>query len=99
MTTRAMGTVVAARATWAGRREWPCSAPSCTPRYRGNPKLVFRCYERGSVLITSIRPVMEWDEVYSFVEGFPYDEQVVAAFILDRLLHAATDANQRNPLR
>jgi len=42
-------------------------------------QLISRCYERGSVLITSNRPVMEWGEVFG--------DQVVATAILDRLLH------------
>jgi hypothetical protein len=41
--------------------------------------LISRCYQRGSVLITSNRPVMEWGEVFG--------DQVVATAILDRLLH------------
>jgi hypothetical protein len=50
-------------------------------------QLISRRYEKGSVLISSSRPVEEWDEVYSFGEGFAYGDQVVAAAILDRLLH------------
>lgn len=50
-------------------------------------QLISRRYEQGSVLISSNRPVEEWDEVYSFGEGFAYGDQVVAAAILDRLLH------------
>jgi DNA replication protein DnaC len=42
-------------------------------------QLISRCYQRGSVLITSNRPVMEWGEVFG--------DQVVATAILDRLLH------------
>ncbi|WP_296365714.1 IS21-like element helper ATPase IstB [Vulcanococcus sp. Clear-D1] len=42
-------------------------------------QLISRCYKRGSVLITSNRPVMEWGEVFG--------DQVVATAILDRLLH------------
>ena len=42
-------------------------------------QLISRRYERGSVLITSNRPVMEWGEVFG--------DQVVATAILDRLLH------------
>jgi DNA replication protein DnaC len=41
-------------------------------------QLISRRYEQGSVLISSNRPVEEWDEVFG--------DQVVAA-ILDRLLH------------
>ena len=50
-------------------------------------QLISRRYEQGSVLISSNRPVDEWDEVYSFGEGCAYGDQVVAAAILDRLLH------------
>ena len=35
-------------------------------------QLISRRYEQGSVLISSNRPVEEWDEVYSFGEGFAY---------------------------
>jgi DNA replication protein DnaC len=42
-------------------------------------QLISRRYEHGSVLISSNRPVEEWDEVFG--------DQVVAAAILDRLLH------------
>lgn len=42
-------------------------------------QLISRRYEQGSVLISSNRPVQEWDEVFG--------DQVVAAAILDRLLH------------
>ena len=42
-------------------------------------QLISRRYEQGSVLISSNRPVDEWDEVFG--------DQVVAAAILDRLLH------------
>ena len=42
-------------------------------------QLVSRRYERGSILITSNRPVMEWDAVFG--------DSVVATAILDRLLH------------
>ncbi len=42
-------------------------------------QLICRCCQRGRVLITSNRPVMEWGEVFG--------EQVVATAILDRLLH------------
>ena len=42
-------------------------------------QLISRRYERGSVLITSNRPVMEWGEVFG--------DKVVATAILDRLLH------------
>ena len=42
-------------------------------------QLISRRYEQGSVLISSNRPVEEWDEVFG--------DQVVAAAILDRLLH------------
>ena len=38
-----------------------------------------RRYERGSLLITSNRPVSEWGEVFG--------DAVVATAILDRLLH------------
>ena len=50
-------------------------------------QLISHRYAQGSVLISSNRPVEEWDEVYSFGEGFAYGDQVVAAAILDRLLH------------
>jgi DNA replication protein DnaC len=50
-------------------------------------QLISRRYEQGSVLISSNRPVEEWDEVYSFGEGSAYGDQVVAAAILDRLMH------------
>jgi DNA replication protein DnaC len=50
-------------------------------------QLISRCYQRGSVLITSNRLVMECEEVESFGEGFAYGDQVVATAILDRLLH------------
>jgi DNA replication protein DnaC len=43
-------------------------------------QLISRRYEQGSVLISSNRPVEEWDEVFG--------DQVVAAAILDRLLHS-----------
>ena len=42
-------------------------------------QLISRCYQRGSVLITSNRPVLEWGEVFG--------DRVVATAILDRLLH------------
>ena len=42
-------------------------------------QLVARRYERGSVLVTSNRSVTEWGEVFG--------DHVVAAAILDRLLH------------
>ncbi len=42
-------------------------------------QLISRRYEQGSVLISSNRPVDEWDEVFG--------DQVVAAAILDRLMH------------
>ena len=42
-------------------------------------QLVSRRYERGSVMITSNRPVGEW--------GIVFGDQVVATAILDRLLH------------
>jgi DNA replication protein DnaC len=42
-------------------------------------QLISRRYEQGSVLISSNHPVQEWDEVFG--------DQVVAAAILDRLLH------------
>jgi hypothetical protein len=42
-------------------------------------QLISLRYEQGSVLISSNRPVEEWDEVFG--------DQVVAAAILDRLLH------------
>ena len=42
-------------------------------------QFISRRYEQGSVLISSNRPVEEWDEVFG--------DQVVAAAILDRLLH------------
>lgn len=42
-------------------------------------QLVARRYERGSLLITSNRPVSEWGEVFG--------DAVVATAILDRLLH------------
>lgn len=42
-------------------------------------QLISRRHERGSVLITSNRPVMEWGDVFG--------DQVVATAILDRLLH------------
>ena len=42
-------------------------------------QLISRCYQRGSVLITSNRPVMERGEVFG--------DQVVATAFLDRLLH------------
>jgi hypothetical protein len=42
-------------------------------------QLISRRYEQGSVLISSNRSVEEWDEVFG--------DQVVAAAILDRLLH------------
>jgi DNA replication protein DnaC len=50
-------------------------------------QLISRRDEQGSVLISSNRPVEEWDEVYSFGEGSAYGDQVVAAAILDRLMH------------
>ena len=42
-------------------------------------QLVAKRYERGSILITSNRPVSEWGEVFG--------DAVVATAILDRLLH------------
>jgi DNA replication protein DnaC len=42
-------------------------------------QLISRRYEQGSVLISSNRPVEEWDEVFG--------DQVVADATLDRLLH------------
>jgi DNA replication protein DnaC len=42
-------------------------------------QLISRCYQRGSVVITSNRPVMERGDVFG--------DQVVATAILDRLLH------------
>lgn len=42
-------------------------------------QLVSRRYERGSILLTSNRPVGEW--------GVVFGDSVVAAAILDRLLH------------
>ena len=42
-------------------------------------QLISRRYEQGSVLVSSNRPGEEWDEVFG--------DQVVAAAILDRLLH------------
>jgi hypothetical protein len=42
-------------------------------------QLISRRYEQGSVLISSNRPVEEWDEIFG--------DQVVAAAILDRLMH------------
>ena len=42
-------------------------------------QLISRRYEQGSVLVSSNGPVEEWDEVFG--------DQVVAAAILDRLLH------------
>jgi len=50
-------------------------------------QLISRRYRRGSVLISSNRPVQEWDEVYCFGEGFAYGDEVVAAAILNRLMH------------
>ena len=41
--------------------------------------MVSRCYERGSMLITSNRAVSEWGAVFG--------DAVVATAILDRLLH------------
>ncbi len=41
--------------------------------------LISRRYEKGSVLITSNRPVIEWGEVFG--------DAVAATAILDRLLH------------
>jgi DNA replication protein DnaC len=49
-------------------------------------QLISRRYEQGSVLISSNRPVEEWDEVYSFGEGCAYGDQVVATAILESLL-------------
>jgi hypothetical protein len=42
-------------------------------------QLISRCYEGGSVQITSNRPVMEWGEVFG--------DQGIATAVLDRLLH------------
>ena len=50
-------------------------------------QLISRRYEQGSVLISSNRPVEEWDEIFG--------DQVVAAAILDRLLHHAVTLNIR----
>jgi DNA replication protein DnaC len=40
-------------------------------------QLISRCYEQGSKLISSNRAVDEWEEVYSFAEGFAYGDQVL----------------------
>jgi DNA replication protein DnaC len=50
-------------------------------------QLISRDDEQGSVQISSNRPVEEWDEMYSFAEGFASGDQVVVAAILDRLMH------------
>ena len=42
-------------------------------------QLASRCYERGSLLLTSNRSVGEWGEVFG--------DPVVATAILDRVLH------------
>ena len=49
-------------------------------------QLILRCDQRGSVLISSNRPVMEWEDVFS--------DQVVATAILDRLLHHSPQQRQ-----
>lgn len=47
-------------------------------------QLISRDDEQESVQISSNRPVEEWDEMYSFAEGFASGDQVVVAAILDR---------------
>lgn len=45
-------------------------------------QVIARRYERGSIVLTSNRGFSDWGAVYA--------DQVVAAAILDRLLHHAT---------
>jgi DNA replication protein DnaC len=45
-------------------------------------QLVGRRYERGSIILTSNKTYGEWGDIFS--------DQVLAAAILDRLLHHAT---------
>ena len=42
-------------------------------------QLVTRRYERGSILLTSNQPVIEWGSVFG--------DEMIAAAVLDRLLH------------
>ena len=42
-------------------------------------QLVSKRYERGSIIITSNKPFEDWGEIFN--------DEVVAAAILDRLLH------------
>ena len=42
-------------------------------------RLITKRYEKGSVIVTSNRPFEEWGDIFS--------DDVVAAAILDRLLH------------
>lgn len=48
-------------------------------------QLVSRWYERGSLILTSNKPFREWGEIFA--------DEVVAAAILDRLLHHCTVMN------
>ena len=48
-------------------------------------QVVSRRYERGSIVLTSNRGFSDWGQVFA--------DQVVAAAILDRLLHHATVVN------
>ena len=54
-------------------------------------QLILRCDQRGSVLISSNRPVMEWEDVFS--------DQVGATAILDRLQHHSPQQRQVTPMK
>jgi hypothetical protein len=45
----------------------------------GNPEIVSKRYEKGSIIVTTNRPVSEWGEVF-------IDKRLATA-IVDRLLH------------
>jgi DNA replication protein DnaC len=42
-------------------------------------QLVSRCYEHGSIIVTSNKPFEEWGAIFG--------DDVIAAAVLDRLLH------------
>lgn len=48
-------------------------------------RLIVRRYERASMIITSNKSFLDWDEVFN--------DHVLATAILDRLLHHATTLN------
>lgn len=45
-------------------------------------QVIARCYEHGSIILTTNRNIASWSEIF--------DDAMVAAAILDRLLHHAT---------